>query len=263
MKLDCNKLRPTNAVKNNQYEVVKNIIKDGFDIKKVTDNITGNTPLIIAVNNGYLDIVKLLIDSGVNIEDEDVKHRTSIMIASDKGYLDIVKLLIASKANVNHQSDNELSSLLLVVSKVENLTNYLEIMKELLKAGADINHVNKLKFSALMLASIKGNINTVKFLTEKGADIYLVNNDGDSAIMLARKWRRTDIVNYFMSIIMKTPKKQIDEEQKQIEEQEKIILARIQPEIKKSNRDKKLRELVINNQKVKNALQLINSYFNN
>ena len=113
-----------------------------------------------------------------------------------------------------------------------------------------------------MLASIRGNINTVKFLTENGADIYLVNENGDSAIMLARKWKRTDIVNYFMSI-MKTPKKQIDEEQKQIEEQEKIILARIQDEIKKSNRDKKLRELVINNQKVKNALQLIDSYFNN
>ena len=53
-----------------------------------------NIQLLEAVKNNDLEIVKFLISSGYNINIEDNYYKTPLMYASENGYLDIVKYLI-------------------------------------------------------------------------------------------------------------------------------------------------------------------------
>ena len=71
--------------------IVKLLIKLGADIN--AKNYDGNTPLIFASANGYLDIVKLLIENGADINVKNKRKHTALYWASIKGYEDIVELL--------------------------------------------------------------------------------------------------------------------------------------------------------------------------
>jgi ankyrin repeat protein len=60
-----------------------------------------NTLLHIAVARGYVDIVKLLIDSKADVNVENAGGNTSLHMAVVHENIDLVKLLIKNKANVN------------------------------------------------------------------------------------------------------------------------------------------------------------------
>ena len=72
-------------------EIVKLLIEAGSNINK-QDNF-GYTALIYASIYGHIDIVKLLIEAGVDINIQDKYGNTALMIASINGYTEIVKLL--------------------------------------------------------------------------------------------------------------------------------------------------------------------------
>lgn len=55
----------------------------------------GQTALMLAVSHGRLDMVKMLLEAGadVNIQDED--GSTALMCACEHGHTDIVKILLS------------------------------------------------------------------------------------------------------------------------------------------------------------------------
>ena len=108
-----------------------------FVIQKVkgkminTLNNKGVTPLLIAVKKNFVLGVALLLqvpEIDVNIPDKE--NYTPVSIAAQCGYIDILRLLIDCKANLNEESAFEESPLLLAL---EN--NFEECAIELLQAG--------------------------------------------------------------------------------------------------------------------------------
>lgn len=77
-----------------QFEIVKYMISSGFkmDVSQITSN-----PLFGAINGGYIDIVKLLIESEMDISvkynNEFIKNMDALTFASKKGRTEIVNLL--------------------------------------------------------------------------------------------------------------------------------------------------------------------------
>lgn len=63
---------------------------------------TGKTLLHIACQNGRLDLVKVLLDTGANVNSRvHGTHMTSLMIAAKEGFEGIVRLLLESFASLN------------------------------------------------------------------------------------------------------------------------------------------------------------------
>jgi len=61
----------------------------------------GITPLIASSSEGHLDIVKLLIDAGANVNAKDKDDTNSLMAAAARGHNEAVELILKAGANVN------------------------------------------------------------------------------------------------------------------------------------------------------------------
>ena len=97
------------ALKNNDFETVKNILEKGQspDIK----NSDGATPLMAAALNGNLEIFELLIEKGADINEQDLRGYSPLMIASAKGYEEIIKILLKNNANIKLTDNKGMTAL--------------------------------------------------------------------------------------------------------------------------------------------------------
>ena len=168
------------AIDANNIDVVKLLIENGANINQ--HNNGGHTSLHWASVKGHKRIVKYLVKRGIDINILNDKKNTSVLIASELGHEDIVKFLVEHDANINLQDIDGDTPLLMAAR-----TNHENIVKFLVEHGADINVKNKKGDSPLICAAKKRNLNLVRYLINKGADINAKNNEGDSPLMLLIK----------------------------------------------------------------------------
>jgi hypothetical protein len=154
------------ASQQGDIEVVKVLIASGADVNKTTPN--GASPLYIASHKGHLEIVKTLLAAGADVNKTITGEVSSLYIASQNGHLEVVKALIAAGADVNKTMTGEVSPLY-----IASQCGHLEIVKTLLAAGADVNKTMKGGASPLYIASFKERLEVVKALLEAGANIKL------------------------------------------------------------------------------------------
>jgi ankyrin repeat protein len=85
--------------------------------------------LIVAAKWGYLEIVKLLLDNGadVNAWAWDTMEQTALMEASDQGHLELVKFLLQKGASVHFKNKNGWTALKLAGK--EGHTKIVELLK--------------------------------------------------------------------------------------------------------------------------------------
>ena len=121
----------------------KNSIKEG----------NGTRFLSEAVKENNLEIVRLLIELGAEINDEDrilYDDETPLAIAASKGNLEMVKLLVDAGAIVNIPlKDPEYWTPLMCAVSSENLY----VVKFLIEAGADVNEIRDAGNFALAIAA--------------------------------------------------------------------------------------------------------------
>ena len=67
------------------------MLKHGADVN-ARDNFL-NTPLVGAVKGRHLEIVRLLVEPGANLDAKDEEGRTAFHVAAEYGYHDIAKML--------------------------------------------------------------------------------------------------------------------------------------------------------------------------
>lgn len=94
------------AVRDGHIAIVRLLIDKGADVN-IKEDIDGFTALISAIYHGHCQtgIVKLLIKSGAHLDIKARNGRTALMIATILGYTDVVKLLIEADADINLHDD--------------------------------------------------------------------------------------------------------------------------------------------------------------
>ena len=80
---------------------IRELIKDGADVD--VRNRYGVTPLLMASQNGHVEIVKLLLQAKADVDAATTRTGglTSLWAASEVGHAEIVKLLLEANADVN------------------------------------------------------------------------------------------------------------------------------------------------------------------
>jgi hypothetical protein len=150
------------SAKSGDLKGVKNALENGAD-----SNNEDGWPLRIASLKGYLDIVKELLESGVDVEAQAQGNHhydiSSLGVASHYGNEEIVKVLLEYGANVNANNDSAI--------KLATDGGNMVIVKMLLEAGADIHVDNDYP---LVTACEAGNIKLVEFLIKSGANMEVI-----------------------------------------------------------------------------------------
>ncbi|MBD0391720.1 ankyrin repeat domain-containing protein [Wolbachia endosymbiont of Pentalonia nigronervosa] len=143
---------------------------EGININAV-DNRYGETPLHIAVEIGYENIVKILLKNGADVNAVDKNSVTPLHLAARGGYVEVVENLLLEGANIN-AVDSEYGATPLHIAAE---SGYINILGILLKKGADINAIDKKAETPLHVAARNNHIEVVKVLLENKADVDAIN----------------------------------------------------------------------------------------
>jgi len=74
---------------------------------KLSDEVSGATCLSIAAYNGHLDICRLLIEKGAQLEVKSTEGSTPLHEAAEQGNIEIVRLLCDRGADIEARDDSE------------------------------------------------------------------------------------------------------------------------------------------------------------
>lgn len=80
--------------------------------------LVGNTALTYACAGGFLDVVKVLLKEGANIEDHNENGHTPLMEAASAGHVEVARVLLEYGAGINtHSNEFKESALTLACYK--------------------------------------------------------------------------------------------------------------------------------------------------
>lgn len=166
---------------NNNVDIVKLLIQFGCDIDEIDDK--GNTALILASTRRHSDVINILLDNGANINHRNTKGETSLMLShrdtlyKSVYYQDIIELLVIRGANFDICDNNG--------NTVFHQNFILEDPSLLIKNLKNINVKNQEGETPLMRAVLCGNHNLIELLINHGADISLKDLKNKNAMYMA------------------------------------------------------------------------------
>ena len=109
-----------------------------------TANSAGETPLMLAAINNYMDVAKALIERGADVNREGW---TPLHYAATRGHREMMRLLLENEAYIDAEAPNGNTPLMMATRYAQPLA-----VKLLLEEGADPVAVNQKNESALDMA---------------------------------------------------------------------------------------------------------------
>ena len=164
------------AIKTQNLELVKLLVKNGADVNFEKPN----TPLKIAIKENNIDIVKFLLKKGAKLDLVYDSWVTPLFLAIDNNNIDIFNLLIQNGEKINKKNLKRTSPLgyaLLSIEKNKLSNERLKMIKYLISKKAKIND------RALYYATNSGSLKLVNLVISNGAKIDLKKEvNGESLI---------------------------------------------------------------------------------
>jgi ankyrin repeat protein len=146
------------------------------------------SPLESAAINGYVDIAKLLVWAGADVNLNLNSEGTALMSASAHGQIDVVRLLVEAGADVNLMSNNRGTALLLAaINAHQDVFNYL-----LSRSSLELRKWSVI--TALKTAATNGDIRIIQLLCQFACDLEAKDEYGRTALMTAAEWHQVEVV---------------------------------------------------------------------
>lgn len=145
----------------------------GADVNE--ENESGETALMMAAEQGYLKLVKLLLDRGADLTAQGLPALSS---AARRGRLNVVKFFVERGVDVSQEGRGPD-----LIGVVQN--RHPDLLRYLLDHGADVNAHDSVGWTVLMEAANVDRMDMVELLLEHGADVSLTSKFGTTAIAVA------------------------------------------------------------------------------
>jgi ankyrin repeat protein len=166
------------AVEDRSFAEVQRLVDAGADTNTICSE-EGVTPLILSARVGSVEILKLLIETGADLNHQ-TNGFTALNIAVALGEADKVRALTEAGADVSINSDR--FNMLFNVAE----RGHVEIVQLLLDAGVSPHLLDEYSgadnVTVLMAAAMGGDPATVQLLIETGVDVNARDSYGDHAL---------------------------------------------------------------------------------
>ncbi|KAG5757504.1 hypothetical protein H9Q72_014355 [Fusarium xylarioides] len=140
-------------------------------------------PLHSWIGTGDIDMVRLLVDHGVNANAQDENGRTPLHLSAAVGNVEMVRVLCEGGAAIETTSENGHTPL-----QVAAMEGHTEVTELLLEKGADIEASDKFgNFTPLGFAASMNHSDVTRLLLEKGANVEATNQAGYTPLISAAK----------------------------------------------------------------------------
>jgi ankyrin repeat protein len=225
------------AAMNGDGVIVRKLLNAGANANQVEK--TGETILMVAIRTGSTDAVRALLEHKANANyAEPQLQLTPLMLAAEGGYTDIVADLIKSGADIQVRTRTGATPARRLPCVAQsgcgshgegivrggwpekgirapipgNLSPLMYAAREgkidaarlLLDAGANVNEVDKNDFSPLFMAISNNHPDMARFLIEKGANIHAKDWYGRTPLFAAVEMRNADM-DYRTFELLQTP----------------------------------------------------------
>ena len=180
------------AVKRGDTRTVKNLLSKGSNVDLKDKN--GQTPLILAAELGYKEIVELLLANGADVNTRDSYGCSPLWLAASAGHRGVLELLLSKGADVNVMDNSGFTPLHEAAGG-----GHTEAVLLLLAKGSNVNvpAKNEKGWSPLHFAVLKGNMEVVALLLSKGANPNAKGKDGYTPSTMAIKIGQDKMIDLF------------------------------------------------------------------
>jgi ankyrin repeat protein len=176
-------------------QVVRYLLQHGVDVNARDSG--QETPLLLASFQGRGDVVQCLLDYGANVDLRDQFLNTPLNLAADWRHFDVVRLLLEHNADVNSQENRGLTPLHQVVMGTSFEAVRLHIARLLLKHGANPNARNhELRTPLHVLSQRPDLLDVLRVLLEHGADLDAEDKDGKTPLQLSLEGEYGDVTRF-------------------------------------------------------------------
>ncbi len=183
------------AVMKRNLFLVKLLLEGSADANYPLKSNDNYTPLYSAACNGDIDIVKLLVEAGANVNCV-WGNNWALDGAARSGHAEVYNylypltkpklqegteesLLLSIRIKLREELANPQTNALTTVVSEGNLCK----VKEIISNGADINDRDADGLTALIKASARGNLSIIQELLALGANPNVTSDDGDIALI--------------------------------------------------------------------------------
>lgn len=192
------------AAMNGHTAAVKLLLDMGSDINAQIET-NRNTALTLACFQGRHEVVSLLLDRKANVEHRAKTGLTPLMEAASGGYIEVGRVLLDKGADVNATPVPSSRDTALTIAADKGHLKFVEL---LLQRGAAVEVKNKKGNSPLWLAANGGHLNVVKNLKNHNADVDSQDNRRVSCLMAAFRKGHNKVVEYLVSHVTQFPSDQ-------------------------------------------------------
>ena len=191
---------------NNEVIGVKLHIYAGTDIDQ--EDEFGNIPLLLAVENGHIGVLELLIKHEANLEVSDPDGFTPLIMSAELNHPELLQLLLDGGADIAAEDKAERTALdwaiIMQSAEAETIlrendapssaeksfiaaiqTNNIDAVKALLEKGADVNEPAYTTKTPLHYASHSRNKDILKLMLIEGAELEAKTEQGFTPLSYA------------------------------------------------------------------------------
>ncbi|KAL4624039.1 kinase D-interacting substrate of 220 kDa-like isoform X3 [Arapaima gigas] len=176
------------AAEQGSVEIVQELIRRGANVN--LDDVDGWTALISAAKEGHVEVVRELLANNANLEHRDMGGWSALMWAAYKGRVEVAHLLLEKGANPNITGQQY--SVYPIIWAAGR--GHADIVHLLLQHGGKVNCSDKYGTTPLIWAARKGHFDCVMHLLENGADVDQEGANSMTALIVAVRGSYTEVV---------------------------------------------------------------------